>query len=406
MLKIKDEPKPQNTIFKKIWIIIVCNLIFLIPLGLTKSLISERDGYRLEAQQKIEKSWAGIQNINPPLLQVGDSDFQESLALKEYSVKANMYIETRKKGIFKIPVYTADVEQSGYFLAKKQLPRYISTTLSLTATDPRGYIETPVLKIGKNQEFHPFISGEEHIDIGGMTKIPFVIKYKLRGINNLNVKPSGQNTSVNISGNWTNPEFGGDFLPVKKTMDKNGFSAEWNIPESAAMALIENPVCGVSLLLPVDNYKLAYKAVKYGFLFISLTFLCLFLFEILSKQRIHPVQYIMVGLVMCMFYLLLLSMSEFINFGVSYFVSAVSIITIITIYAQNVLTKHRALKFTLLLSGMLLFLYFFLYILLRLQDFSLIVGSFGTLFIIMLTMYVTRNVEWYKSEEITENTPQ
>ena len=383
---------------KKMWLIIACTLILFIPLGLTKSLISERDGYRYEAEEKIEKAWSGAQKIHPPVLTIDDGKDRGTPAIQNYKVEVKMHTEIRKKGIFKVPVYTAEIVQSGSFKAKKTIPPNPKQTLSLTATDPRGYIETPVVKIGKSSEYIPFANSSEHMKLGGLKDIPFEIKYKLRGINTLKVVPTGLTTEVKINGNWKNPDFDGDFLPVKKSVDKNGFHAEWTIPDSAMTELSENPTCSVSLLLPVDNYSMAYKAVKYGFLFISLTFLALFLFELLGSRPVHPVQYVMVGLVMCMFYLLLLSMSEFIGFGTAYFVSSVVIISIITIYTHEVLTKRQNPRFTLLLCAMLVFLYLFLYILLLLQDFSLIVGSFGTLLILTLAMYATRNVEWYKQE--------
>lgn len=398
MLKLKDETKPKNDMLKKMWLIIACTLILLIPLGLTKSLISERDGYRYEAEEKIEKAWSGAQKIHPPVLTIDDGKDRGTPAIQNYKVEVKMHTEIRKKGIFKVPVYTAEIVQSGSFKAKKTIPPNPKQTLSLTATDPRGYIETPVVKIGKSSEYIPFANSSEHMKLGGLKDIPFEIKYKLRGINTLKVVPTGLTTEVKINGNWKNPDFDGDFLPVKKSVDKNGFHAEWTIPDSAMTELSENPTCSVSLLLPVDNYSMVYKAVKYGFLFISLTFLALFLFELLGSRHVHPVQYVMVGLVMCMFYLLLLSMSEFIGFGTAYFVSSVVIISIITIYTHEVLTKRQNPRFTLLLCAMLVFLYLFLYILLLLQDFSLIVGSFGTLLILTLAMYATRNVEWYKQE--------
>lgn len=398
MLKLKNETKPKNDMLKKMWLIIACTLILLIPLGLTQSLISERDGYRYEAEEKIEKAWSGAQKIHPPVLTIDDGKDRGTPAIQNYKVEVKMHTEIRKKGIFKVPVYTAEIVQSGSFKAKKTIPPNPKQTLSLTATDPRGYIETPVVKIGKSSEYIPFANSSEHMKLGGLKDIPFEIKYKLRGINTMKVVPTGLTTEVKINGNWKNPDFDGDFLPVKKSVDKNGFQAEWTIPDSAMTELSENPTCGVSLLLPVDNYSMAYKAVKYGFLFISLTFLALFLFELLGSRPVHPVQYVMVGLVMCMFYLLLLSMSEFIGFGTAYFVSSVVIISIITIYTHEVLTKRQNPRFTLLLCAMLVFLYLFLYILLLLQDFSLIVGSFGTLLILTLAMYATRNVEWYKPE--------
>ena len=148
--------------------------------------------------------------------------------------------------------------------------------------------------------------------------------------------------------------------------------------------------------MPVDNYRMATRAVKYSFLFLALTFLAYFIFEITSKNTkpIHQLQYLMMGGAMLIFYLLLVSMSEFMPFCAAYIIAAVMTIGLIGLYTYFVITKRQNLKFSLLITGIMAILYLFLYVLLALQDLSLIIGSLMLFLIMSLVMYSTRNVEW------------
>ena len=148
----------------------------------------------------------------------------------------------------------------------------------------------------------------------------------------------------------------------------------------------------MSLLIPVDFYKKSQRSVKYGVLFILLTFMTFFLFEVFNPLRIHPMQYMMVGAALCLFYLLLISISEHLDFRIAYLIASVSNIGLIVLYTMRALQSgKRALIMGLVLSA----LYVYLYILLHLQDYSLIFGSIGLFLILSTVMYITRNVDWY-----------
>ena len=142
---------------------------------------------------------------------------------------------------------------------------------------------------------------------------------------------------------------------------------------------------------------MATRALKYAFLFITLTFISYFIFEITEsdKKRIHPLQYLLLGAAMLIFYLLLVSISEFMPFGFAYTVAAVMTIAMTSAYTHFVITRGQNVKFSIVITLLLSILYTFLYTLLRLQDLALLLGSLGLFIIIALIMYATRNVDWY-----------
>ncbi len=234
--------------------------------------------------------------------------------------------------------------------------------------------------------------------------LPFTVTLNLKGSGKLQFLPLGRETRVVMQSPWPDPSFGGAFLPTTRTITGDGFAAEWqvyylsrNIPQQWS----ENELAdigagrsafGVEFIYPVDNYQRATRAVKYGMMFIVLTFLAFFLFEVLQNLRIHPVQYVLIGAALCLFYLLLLSLSEHLGFGTAYGLAALGIVLMIGGYCWAVLrTFGRAL----LMAAITAVLYGYLFVLLQLQDYALLCGSLGLFIILGLVMYVTRRINWY-----------
>ena len=345
------------------------------------------------------KSWAGKQTLKEPALIIN----QKRLPLNDYNVNVKVNTELRKKGIFKVPVYTADVSIKGNFMNFLGKIDNAVAVLNFDISDSKGFIEQPKFKLisgnltpSNNLSFYKKISTSDRL-------IPFEIQYKIRGINELYLTPNGQNNIIYIEGNWESPSFDGDFLPTERKVEKDKFQAKWSIPAIASSSL-EASKLGVSFLMPVDNYRMSERSVKYSFLFLTLTFLAYFIYEITSKQKrpIHQLQYLMIGISMLIFYLLLVSLSEFIPFAGAYITSSIMTIGLISLYTYFVITKKTNLTFSLLITGILTLLYVFLYILLMLQDLSLILGSLGLFLIMALVMYATRNVEWYNENQNSE----
>lgn len=397
------KPKPKGQLMKKFWTILCTLLVLLIPIAFLHGIIDDRENYRKEAVDTIASSWGNSQVIVPPVLyfkQKKEKDeIQKYFPVNNYNVDIQVSTEVRKKGIFKVPVYTADVLLKGDFKNIYGTSAPSNVFMEISVKDSTGFIEEPQFKIGNNSSVK---TGSTQISttINPAEKyIPFEITYKLRGLNDLYMNVDGQSNKFSVKGNWSNPSFVGNFLPSERTIDKQSFSAEWSVPKIATSSL-KKPQIGVSLLVPVDNYRMADRTLKYAFLFLALTFLSYFVFEIVSKdkRKIHPLQYCMLGAAIQIFYLLLVSISEFLPFGAAYLISALMILALIGMYTYFVLTKAKGKVFSILIVALMAILYAFLYVLLLLQDFALLLGSFGMFIIIAAIMYVTKDVEWYSEE--------
>lgn len=405
-----------NNKLKKFYVILFSLVILLIPIAFLFGIISDRESYKDEAVKNIEKSWAKSQVLNAPemVLTVGKDkkNPKKELSLGNYNVDVNIKTEIRKKGIFKVPVYTADVVMKGDFKNPYGELKNAKSELQFDVSDSKGFIEAPKFKIGSES----FRTVDDNVYVKSLNtnsdRIPFEIQYKLRGLNKLSVEPSGTISKISINGNWKDPSFEGNFLPEKRTVTKKDFSATWSIPKIATIKSDDDnsqddqyyvsdddriAKVSVSLLTPVDNYRMATRSVKYAFLFLLLTFVAYFVFEITAEKNkpIHPIQYLLIGGALLIFYLLLTSMSEFLPFVLAYIIAVFFTVGLISLYTYFVLTKRENPKFTAIITGVMLLLYAFLYTLLVIQDLSLLIGSLILFVIIAAIMYATRNVEWY-----------
>ena len=213
--------------------------------------------------------------------------------------------------------------------------------------------------------------------------------------------PVGKVTDVAVSSSWKNPSFNGAFLPDNRKISASGFTANWNIlhlnrnfPQSwiGTNYNLENASFGIDLILPVDNYQKSYRSIRYAILFIGFTFLVFFFIEILNKIFIHPIQYILVGIALIIFYTLLLSISEHLAFNISFILAASASLLLIGGYVKAILKSNQL---TYLIIGILFILYSFIFVIIQLQDFALLIGSIGIFIILGLVMYFSRKIDWY-----------
>jgi inner membrane protein len=347
---------------------------------------------------------------------------------------ARLQTEERSKGIYRVPVYSSAIEISGHFdraaisaqkAAISQLPGFVRLQppyLALVISDPRGIGDSP--KLSWDGEPVPFIPGS---GIAGASEgvrallagtadpissqssgaeLPFELKLTLKGMESLRLIPAGLDTQFNLRSNWSHPKFDGAFLPVAKDIDNTGFSAQWKINQfssniQARMARCAAGHCkslsdsgfGVSLIEPVDIYVQADRSTKYGLLFVGLSFIAFFMFEVLHSLRIHAIQYSLVGLAIAVFYLLLISLSEHISFAKSYGIAATACVSLLGYYVKYVL---GGMKGALLFCGMLSTLYLVLYVIIQAEDFALLGGSVLVFAVLAIVMAMTRNIDWYK----------
>jgi inner membrane protein len=224
----------------------------------------------------------------------------------------------------------------------------------------------------------------------------------LNGSGKVQFVPLGKETTVMIGSTWADPSFIGEFLPTEREVTDIGFTAQWDVQylnRSYPQLIMENETVdieasafGVELLFPADSYQKTERTAKYAVLFIGLAFLAFFLIEILNSLRIHPVQYLLVGVALVVFYTLLLSLSEHIGFGLAYVIASLSLVSVISGYSGSILGSVRLGALMAALTGTL---YGFMFVVLQLEDYALLFGSVGLFIVVAITMYMTRRVDWY-----------
>ncbi|TVT39139.1 cell envelope integrity protein CreD [Hymenobacter setariae] len=235
----------------------------------------------------------------------------------------------------------------------------------------------------------------------------FVFDLDLNGSTGLLQAPLGRQTTLHLSAPWADPSFIGAFLPVQRTLNGQQFEADWrvfhlnrNYPQhwrtNEARPDVDASTFGVRLLVPVNEYQKTMRAAKYALLPLALTFLVFFFVEILNRRRIHPFQYLLVGLALVIFYVLLLALSEHLSFNAAYGVAALTIVGLVTAYAAASFRQRQPTAAT---AGVLALVYSFVFVVLQLQDYALLVGSIGLVVVLAVVMFLSRNINWYSPDE-------
>jgi len=414
----------------------------LIPLTMVQSIVSERTARRDSVVSDVSATWGGPQTVVGPLLLVPyqctitDPDGKTRQVIgratflpETLSVTGALAPQIRGRNLFTAVVYSAHLTITGRFsppdLASVTRgpvqPLWNETIVSIGISDPRGVAKRVTLNwAGTDQPVEPGVidsgvltSGlHTRVDLsplaGAKAPIPFSLTLDLNGSRDLRIVPAGNDTVVSLASTWPHPSFVGAPLPQSRTVDGSGFNAQWEVPyfgRGFSRAWIDAGLdrekmkhqadaaaFGVGLVQPVDIYQQAERAVKYAVMFIVLTFVVFFLFEIVRARMLHPVQYVFVGFALCVFYLLLVSLSEHIGFDVAYAVAAVATTTLISLYSLFAL-GGRVDGATVGTSVALV--YGFLYLLLRLEDYALLAGSVGLFITLSVVMLLTRKVNWY-----------
>ena len=425
----------------RIVVMSVLALGLLIPLAWVYTLVAERASRRDAAAAEIGTTWGGQQYVAGPVLAVpytvvrtdnsGRTDRVNCRAMflpRDLQIDGSLRAETRARGIFDVVVYHAQLKLSGRFarLATNDLVAdsidWSRATVNVGVSDPRGLTERTTLKwngqaiamTGGITDVGLFASGlHADVAVDGATasaaQIPFELTLQVNGTRELRFVPNAEETVAALSGSWPHPSFDGRALPDTRSIGGDGFVAHWRVQDFARafparwltpqmnreqLAQQANDASfGLSLVQPVDIYQQSERAVKYAALFVVLTFLVFFLWEIFHAALLHPVQYMFVGFALCVFYLLLVSLSEHVGFDRAYSLSASVTTLLIGGYAWSILGGAGA---GVSVIAALTTLYSFLYLLLRLEDYALLAGSVALFLILAFVMFVTRRMNWYE----------
>jgi inner membrane protein len=413
-------------------------LLLLIPIAFVYQAISDRSSTRREAVQEIANTWGLEQTVTGPMIvvpyQFTYRDNEEKLRTgtsemiflpETLDVSGDLQTEVRYRGIYQANLYVSTLQLKGSFAPpdftgtqiEPEKIEWSGAKLVLGITDPKAIRETVAINwSGTPVEAGPGKGAVAFLrngisaplkDLHGKQDLTFSVTLKLAGTSELRFAPFGKETTVSLQSQWRHPSFVGGYLPVERTIGDEGFRAQWKVlhlgrgyPQRFTITDIYNSETqqsefGVSLVSLVDHYVLTERSVKYGVLFVFVTFLAFFMFELLSGMRVHPIQYLLVGIGQALFFLLLLAFTEHLPFGVAYLIGASATTIVISAYALAVVKKRSAFGFMLAGLGLL---YCLLYSLLRLEDYALLVGSVGLFVVVSVVMWVTRHVDWYKVE--------
>jgi len=442
-------------------------LLMLIPALFVMNLVTEREQRQKEVTQEISSKWAAPQTLTGPYLylpykitvtykdgKTGVMDKSLFLLPENLQVSGTITPETRSRSIYTVLLYKSDIKNTGNFFL--QLPKDITPAMvnfseakvCYGIRDFKGIQEKITIRLnGSSYELSPGLptkereniyadnssisssgndvversSGKEIETIGLSSNInlsaadigksiAFDMPVKINGSEQLHFVPLAGNSSFSLTSIWADPKFDGSNLPASRNVSPQGFSAKWNfnkanLPFGTAIKDFDfkkEPFAfGVTMVQPADQYAKTMRSVKYAILFIGLTFALFFIIELMQKNPVHPVQYVLVGLALVIFFTLLLSISEFILFDFAYLIAAAATILLITMYAKS---HFRSIKTALVFATVLSCLYSFIFVLIRLEDTALLVGSIGLFIVLAIVMYASRKIQWYGNGTANTNT--
>lgn len=419
-------------------------LLMLWPLLRVETLVNERQALQRQAYEVIAAGFGGSQILGAPILTVDTEDrsvIQDTSTKKstvtwlpgapfhllpdDLNIATDVAVEVRSKGIYSIPVYVSKVVITGAF--KPQAIAHLLLSNNDTRLLPAvAVVQLPVSGVkylrtltrfevagrtlhATNGEITGLTALSAPIDLDSIDRnvpLSFRLEFEVGGSDALHFLPLGSNTTVTTRVAWPHPDFDGAFLPISHTRSADGYSANWQILElnravpqiwrgtSVTITALLDTAFGVRLFQPSDIYTQNYRAVRYGILFIAITFACFFTWEHLVRGlRLHPMQYLLVGLALATFYLLLLALSEHIGFGLSYAVAAAALVGLITTYIAGATTNRRA---ALSIGTALTASYAALYVILLSEDDALLFGSLLLFVILAALMLATRRLDWAK----------
>jgi inner membrane protein len=393
------------------------------PIGMIVGLVDERRDTRDEAVASVTQSLGTAQTIIAAVLAVPytHQGRVETAYFLPDSIRldADVHTQLRSRGIFSVRLYSAALKVSGTFAHPDfaswsvQDIHWAKASLLVGITDPRA-IRSPVDLAwnGRPLEFATGTGGDELITSGIHAPLPslkepgtheFSFELGLGGVDNVQFVPMGSSTTINVKSKWPDPSFTGKQLPTNREVSPYGFKASWQVlaltrsfptqwrkGEVRTEALTESAF-GVDFMSAVDTYKMNERSTKYQVLFFVLTFAVFYAFEFFCALRLHFMQYLLVGSALCLFYLLLLSLSEHTTFPLAYLAAAAGVVAMIGGYSWAILHAGRR---ALVVGGMLAGLYGFLYTLLQLSDYALLGGSIALFVILAGIMYATRRLNW------------
>ncbi|MEP2947779.1 MAG: cell envelope integrity protein CreD [Lentilitoribacter sp.] len=437
--------------FKFIITGIITFLLF-IPALLVWALVEERANRADQVAQSISQGWGNQQRINGPYLVIPYLTKQKQndvyVDVRRYAIfsptkletTSELEVEERKKSIYSTPLYHMKSQLIGSFenvdtaqiVARNGRPRLREAFLAIEVSDLAGFRSEVVAKLndGNADIFSPGLAGLApssspnryssphiaskssgiHLDVDETLldqPIKFEIDLTINGSRALEIVPSGKTTHVSMTSNWPHPGFNGRFLPETRNITETGFDAKWTVPNLArGISAVSfghqmsnaNSIIEVSFVKPLKFYQLVSRTLKYAVAFFSLVFLAIFILELTGKNSVHWIQYILTGLAMVVFYILLLALAEQVGFDIAYTIASIATTGLIAWYVGNALSSRNAVY---VLASVVGLTYAIMYLILKEDEYALLIGAIIAFAAIALTMFATRNVDWSRNANKT-----
>lgn len=429
----------QGSAFLRVLFIGFVILLLQIPIAMVSSQIYDRQMTRNQAHSDITSKWGERQTLLGPRLVVPyykisrwkdrDGVMQTSRSTKfAVFLPESLFIDTelnneiRYRGLFKIPVYQSDIILNGSFTRPDfsewdidpALIQWKKAQLIVGVSDTSAIQKQVHVKWNnKSYKFEPGLGKTDNtatgfhvpiLDISSGESFSFNIPLKLNGSGGIYVAPMGEDNLITMKSDWPDPSFTGYKLPNQRHVSEKGFRASWSISyisrnypqqwlsDKFDTNKLHHSLIGVDFLSPVDNYRMTQRSIKYVMLFLVLTFVSIWLIEVIAGVRVHLLQYTLIGLGMILFYLLLLALSEHIGFIWAYVSASGAVILMTSLYSKAVLKTTRRAG---LIGAGITILYIYLFTLLQEENYSMLFGSVGVFLVLAAVMYVTRNIDWY-----------
>ncbi|HLJ48374.1 MAG TPA: cell envelope integrity protein CreD [Bryobacteraceae bacterium] len=421
-------------------LIVVCGLagLMAIPGLFVGELVEDRTHRAADVVRQITEYAGGPQTFLGPTLAIPlktakPSDKRETYLVFPTAASAvvKTVTEERRRSLFKVPVFQADVQLDAAFdltgIPSAKPPNteldWDQAEIVVGVSHVRGALADAVLTSGANTMTLVPAATAPDITIGGdqsgrliltllgaraetfaKPNARFSVSSTMRfsGAQRIAVLSYGKRTRMSAQGDWPSPGFDGGFLPVRRTLTGNAFRAEWEVPFIARGVRAEGPAdsfagleataLGTSFVEVADPYQSVQRSQKYELLFVGLIFLSYFVFEVVTGKRVHPAQYILVGIAQIIFYLLLLSLAERIGFDWGFLVAGCATVGLLSANAGWVFSSRAQAAKAL---GAFSLLYVLIYLLLRVEDNALLVGAVASFLAVAVAMYLTRRIDWY-----------
>ncbi|MCU6668036.1 cell envelope integrity protein CreD [Enterobacteriaceae bacterium H4N4] len=435
----------KSPLFWKVSTLLGCILLLIIPLMMVSTLIAERENYRNDVENTLRQSTSGPQQLVGPLIAIPVTEiyykyeddkqtehkrsYMHFILPESLLVEGNQQVESRSIGIYDGQIWNTSLNIKAQFTTDK-LAQLKGETVTLGQPfivtgvgDARGIGAVNVSKInGETLSVEPGsgvygpLSGI-HMPLSDkvMTLKTFTLEMTLNlaGTGSFSVVPVGRNSEMTLTSNWPHPGFMGNYLPVKHDISASGFRANWQsswfannlggwFDDKETPEWNTIPAFSVTVATPADHYQLTDRAIKYAILLITLTFMAFFVFETLTGLRLHPMQYLLVGLSLVLFYLVLLALSEHVGFTPAWIIASLIGALMNGVYLQAVLKSwKRSGMFVLALLGLDVVMWF----LLRSEDSALLLGSAVMALALFAVMYLTRHFDWYSLSQSKRTEP-